>query len=82
LLLQIHHTAIPITSQWYSRHSSSVHSISGTPVRSISTVPEGNLLPRTEARYWVIGLIYLLAYSIAVCYRITISDWLTAQLPL
>jgi hypothetical protein len=51
-------------------------------VRSISTVPEGNLLPRTEARYWVIGLIYLLAYAIAVCYRITISDWLTAQLPL
>jgi hypothetical protein len=53
-------------------------------VRSISTVPEGNLLPipRTEARYWVIGLIYLLAYAIVVCYRITISDWLTAQLPL
>jgi len=37
---------------------------------------------RGEARYWPIALVYLLAFAIAVYYRITISDWLAAHLPL
>ena len=30
----------------------------------------------------VVAVIYLLGYALAVYYRIAISDWLTAQLPL
>jgi hypothetical protein len=37
---------------------------------------------RIEVGYWSIALVYLLVYAIAVYYRITISDWLTAHLPL
>jgi hypothetical protein len=29
-----------------------------------------------------IALVYLLAFAIAIYYRITISDWLAAHLPL
>jgi hypothetical protein len=36
----------------------------------------------TEARYWSIALVYLLAYVTAVHYRIMISDWLAAHLPI
>jgi hypothetical protein len=35
-----------------------------------------------EAGYWSTALVYLLAYAIAVYYRIAVSDWLTAHLPL
>jgi hypothetical protein len=31
---------------------------------------------------WSIALAYLLAFAVAVYYRITISDWLAAHLPL
>jgi hypothetical protein len=34
-----------------------------------------------EARYWAPGLVYLLAYALAVHWRLPISDWLTAHLP-
>jgi hypothetical protein len=36
----------------------------------------------SQAHYWSIGLVYLLVFAIAVYYRIPISDWLTAHLPL
>jgi hypothetical protein len=35
----------------------------------------------TEARYWSIALVYVLTYAIAIYYRMTVSDWLTAHLP-
>jgi hypothetical protein len=36
----------------------------------------------TEALNRSIALVYLLAFAIAVYYRITVSDWLAAHLPL
>jgi hypothetical protein len=36
---------------------------------------------RGEARYWAPALVYLLAYALAVHWRMPISDWLTAHLP-
>ena len=36
----------------------------------------------TEALNRSIALVYLLAFAIAIYYRITISDWLAAHLPL
>jgi hypothetical protein len=36
---------------------------------------------RGEARYWAPALVYLLAYVLAVHWRMPISDWLTAHLP-
>jgi hypothetical protein len=36
----------------------------------------------TEARYWSVALVYLQAYVTAVHYRIMISDWLAAHLPI
>jgi hypothetical protein len=37
---------------------------------------------QTEALYWSIALVYVLIYVIAVYYRLPISDWLTAHLPI
>jgi len=34
-----------------------------------------------QTRYWLPGLLYLLAYGLALYRRIPISDWLTTQTP-
>jgi hypothetical protein len=38
--------------------------------------------PTHAALCWSIARVYLLAFAVAVYYRITISDWLAAHLPL
>jgi hypothetical protein len=37
---------------------------------------------KTHTALWLLALLYLLGYGAAVYYRITISDWLVAHLPL
>jgi hypothetical protein len=39
-------------------------------------------MSKTNAVLWLLALLYLLGYAVAVYYRIAISDWLVAQLPL
>jgi hypothetical protein len=37
---------------------------------------------KTDIVLWLLALLYLLGYAAAVYYRIAISDWLVAHMPL
>jgi hypothetical protein len=37
---------------------------------------------RTHTVLWLVALLYLLGFAAAVYYRIAITDWLAAHLPL
>jgi hypothetical protein len=39
-------------------------------------------MSKTNTVLWLLSLLYLLGYAAAVYYRIAISDWLVARLPL
>jgi hypothetical protein len=55
-----------------SKSASLIHGIAGKS-------PVENRMTKLAA---IVAVIYLLGYALAVYYRIAISDWLTAHLPL